>query len=158
MNHHIHMRNAPTFSREQPVLPRTADHALRALIVLARHGVGQSLSAVRICELTGTPRNYTGKTLHALARAGFLRSTRGPTGGFALLRQPSAITLADIADVFAESPRAPQCLLGTGPCDPEHPCAAHAQWMRVAAAARAPLKTTTIADLLYVSPLAEDLS
>ena len=141
------MRNSPIGGRT-PVLSKTADYALRALLVLARHGVGRTLSADTIAELTGTPPNYTGKTLYALARAGLLRSMRGPTGGFALAEDPASITIAEIADVFADPPATPRCLLGTGLCDAADPCAAHAHWKRVAAAARAPLVETTIASLL----------
>lgn len=133
---------------QNPVLTKTADYALRALLVLARHGVGRAMPAEGISDMTGTPPNYTSKTLYALARAGLLRSMRGPSGGFALVSDPADITIAQIADVFADAPRIPRCLLGTGMCDSDHPCAAHEQWTRVAAAARAPLLTTTLADLL----------
>ena len=146
-NDHISMRKSP-IAGQNPVLTKTADYALRALLVLARHGVGRSMPAESISELTGTPPNYTSKTLYALARAGLLRSMRGPSGGFALMNAPEQITISQIADVFADPPSIPRCLLGTGMCDADNPCAAHEQWKRVTAAARAPLDTTTLADLL----------
>lgn len=130
------------------MLTKTADYALRALLVLARHGRGRWLPADTIAELTGTPPNYTSKTLYALARAGMLRSMRGPTGGFALAMDAAEITIASIADVFAEPATTPACLLGARPCNSEHPCAAHDQWVRMTTAAREPLRTTTVADLL----------
>lgn len=130
------------------MLTKTADYALRALLVLARHGRGRWLPADSIAELTGTPPNYTSKTLYALARAGLLRSMRGPTGGFALAVDPATVTVANIADVFAESVPAPRCLLGARPCDATDPCRAHEHWTRMTTAAREPLRTTTIADLL----------
>lgn len=145
--HHISMRKSLVTS-PNPVLTKTADYALRALLVLARHGVGRSLPAESISEQTGTPPNYTSKTLYALARAGLLRSTRGPHGGFALMNAPGEITIAQVADVFADPPGISRCLLGTTMCDATNPCAAHERWKRVTAAARAPLDTTTLADLL----------
>lgn len=145
--HHIYMRNSPT-SADQPVLSRTAEYALRALLVLAQQGTGKPLTADVIAVMTGTPANYLGKTLYALMKAGILRSTRGPTGGFALSTDPTALTIAQIVDVFAEPSRAPRCLLGTGLCDSSRPCDAHYHWKRVTTAAREPLRTTTIADLL----------
>ena len=141
------MRNSTT-PVAHPVLSKTADYALRALLALARHGAGRPLPAESIAELTGAPANYMGKTLYALARAGMLRSARGPSGGFALAVAPETITIARIADVFAEAPVHPRCLLGARACDPSTPCAAHDRWTRVAAEARGPLISTTVADLL----------
>lgn len=130
------------------MLSRTAEHALRALLVLARHGKGRPLSAEAISGLTGAPANYLGKTLNTLARNGVLRSSRGPAGGFALAIDPATLTIAQVADVFTETTALARCLLGTGLCDSSRPCAAHHRWKRVTSAARDPLRTTTIADLL----------
>ncbi|HEX6051596.1 MAG TPA: Rrf2 family transcriptional regulator [Gemmatimonadaceae bacterium] len=130
------------------MLTKTADYALRALLVLARRGPGRSLAADAIAEMTGTPRNYTGKTLYALSKAGLVKGTRGPTGGFTLAKPAEEITIAAIADVFAEAPLWPLCLLGAEPCNPERPCPVHHRWTRVVHAAREPLMTTTIADLI----------
>ena len=141
------MRNSSS-PGERPLLSKTADYALRALLVLARRGVGRPMAAEAIAELTGTPPNYTSKTLHVLARAGMVRGTRGPAGGFALAVDPDAITVAQVAEVFAEPAGTPRCLLGSGPCNAAAPCTAHHQWKRLAQAAREPLESTTIADLL----------
>lgn len=141
------MRNSSS-TGDRPVLSKTAEYALRALLVLARHGEGRSLPAEAISGLTGTPANYLGKTLNLLARHGVVRSTRGPSGGFALAIDPSTLTIAEIVDVFSEAAEHPRCLLGTGTCDASRPCAAHDRWRRVISAAREPLRTTTIADLL----------
>ena len=130
------------------MLSRTAEHALRALLVLARREDAQPMPAEAIAELTGTPANYLGKTLNTLAKAGLLRCIRGPAGGFALAVPAESITVARIADVFTEPPANPRCLLGTGACDAAAPCAAHRRWKRLCAAARAPLIATTLADLL----------
>ena len=101
-----------------------------------------------VAELTGAPRNYLGKTLGALVKAGLLRSARGPLGGFTLAVDTASVTVARVADLFAE-PRAPRrCLTGDRACDPNHPCAAHAVWTAMTAAARAPLDATTLAHLL----------
>lgn len=140
------MQNSKSIA-SPPVLSRTADYALRAILVLARRGA-RPLAAESIAELTGSPPNYTSKTLNALTRAGLLRSMRGPTGGFVLAVPPEQISVARIAEVFAEAVHVPHCLLGTGPCNPESPCAAHAHWTRLTQAAREPLLATTVADLL----------
>lgn len=150
------MRNSP--STGQPILSRTAEYALRALLVLARNGTDRPLPADVIAEMTGTPANYLGKTLYALMKAGILRSSRGPSGGFALATDPATLTISQIVDVFSEPIGAPRCLLGTGLCDSSRPCDAHFNWKRVTNAAREPLRTTTVADLLGLRNGAWDTS
>ncbi|MGZ8376138.1 MAG: RrF2 family transcriptional regulator [Gemmatirosa sp.] len=130
------------------MLSHTSDHAIRAMLVLARrYGTGL-VRTEEIAHATGAPRNYLSKTLYALAKAGLVTSARGPTGGFALAIAPDAVTLARVIDCFDEPRPHTRCLLGTAPCDPAHPCAAHERWTAVMAARRVPLTTTTLADLL----------
>ncbi len=130
------------------MLSITSDYAIRAVLVLARrHGAGL-LRAEEIAEATGAPRNYLSKTLYALVKAGLVTSARGPTGGFALALPPEAVTLARVIDCFDEPRPQTRCLLGTAPCDARRPCAAHHRWNAIMAARRAPLTTTTVADLL----------
>ena len=66
------------------MLSATADHALRATLVLARHASGTRLRATAIADAVGAPRNYMAKTLNQLAKAGIVSSSRGPLGGFLL--------------------------------------------------------------------------
>jgi Rrf2 family protein len=130
------------------MLTTTADHALRALLAIARHGDARPLRVEDVARLTGAPRNYLGKTLGALVKAGLLRSARGPLGGFALAVAPRDVTIARLADLFAEPRTTRRCLLGDGPCVAARPCAAHDRWSTLTEAARAPLAGTTLADLL----------
>jgi Rrf2 family iron-sulfur cluster assembly transcriptional regulator len=139
------MRNS--FFPEITMLSATADHAIRAVLVLAR-ARGRVLSADEIAAATGAPQNYMAKTLNALAKSGLASSARGPAGGFTLAVPPASISIARIIDLF-DTPRArTRCMLGNVPCDPANPCAVHECWSRVMQARREPLLSTTIADLL----------
>jgi Rrf2 family protein len=132
------------------LLSQTTEYAVRAvLFIAARHP-----STVRASELADSlelPRNYLGKTLGALARAGLLLSTRGPAGGFRLSRPPSAITLSDVTRSFA--PPAPRrCLLGLGPCGQNPDCPVHHRWLPSAQLIDRFFDSTTVADLV-ASPM-----
>lgn len=130
------------------MLSHTSDHAIRAMLVLARrHGQGL-VRTEEIADATGAPRNYLSKTLYALVKAGLVTSARGPAGGFALAAAPETVTLARVIDCFDEPRPHTRCLLGSAPCNPARPCAAHDRWTAVMAARRVPLVTTTLADLL----------
>src|SRR5688500_7837013 len=106
------------------MLTQTADHALRALLALARQGGDRPLRVEELAVLTGAPRNYLGKTLGALVKAGLLRSARGPLGGFSLAVAPAQITVSRVVDLFAEPRVERRCLMGDRPCDAAHPCVA----------------------------------
>lgn len=131
------------------MLSRTADHALRALLYLARQEGGGPVTVDRIADALGAPRNYLGKTLHTLASRGLLDGMRGPAGGYRLRAHPTDVFVADLLEGLDETRRGrATCLLGDKPCDELQPCAAHARWMSVLDAAWAPFRTTTLADLL----------
>lgn len=130
------------------MLSQTSEHAIRALLFLAQRPLGEAVPATRIAAALGAPANYLAKTLNALARTGLIASTRGPAGGFRLRRPAGQITLAEVDDAFGEVRPAAVCLLGDRPCDGRAPCAAHARWASVCDQLRAPLRATTIADLL----------
>ena len=130
------------------MLTRTAEHALRAAIYLAREAQDGPVSADRVAAALGAPTNYMAKTLGALASAGIVAGRRGPHGGYRLLVPAAQLTIADIVDLFETEHGIVTCLIGGRPCDPKNPCAAHDRWTAVRDAARAPLRTTTIADLI----------
>jgi Rrf2 family protein len=135
--------------KEPTMLSQTSEHAIRAMLYLAQQAPGEPTPADRIARALGAPGNYLGKTLQLLARRGLLASARGPAGGFRLLRGADEIALADVVEAVSEGPR-PQavCLLGNRPCRAAAPCAAHARWNTVQDGLWAPLRRTTIADLL----------
>ena len=135
------------------MLTQTAEHALRAVLYLARHEGTRPVSADRVADALGAPRNYLSKTLNALAREGVLVSTPGRKGGFNLAVPPGELSVARVLAVFQAPSRQTNCLLGGWPCDAEHPCAVHARWTALLEASRAPLRSSTIAELLEGTPL-----
>ncbi len=130
------------------MLSSTSDYALRAILVLAQATDGRPLRADEIARATGSPANYLGKTLNALAKAGLVTSARGPFGGFVLAVPADELSLARIVDCFDEPRPQTRCLLGSVACDLARPCTAHHRWTAVKNARRAALADTTVADLL----------
>jgi Rrf2 family transcriptional regulator, nitric oxide-sensitive transcriptional repressor len=129
------------------VFSRTSEHALRAVLFIARHD-GRPCTAEMIAAGLGAPQNYMSKTLHELARHGLLRSTRGPNGGFSLAIPSRAVTIGQIVDLFDTPRENPVCLLGSRPCNPKAPCAVQDRWTATSNASRAPLRAMSIAELL----------
>ena len=130
------------------MVSQTSEHAIRAVLFLAQRPAGGTVSADVIAEALGAPRNYLSKTLNVLAKEGILSSMRGPTGGFRLEVPADRLTLEAVVRPFDEPRVKAVCLLGGRPCTDEHPCDAHFRWKAVSKEMWAPLRETTIADLL----------
>lgn len=145
----MYMRNALTPPTGRRLLSRTAEHALRALLLLARQEPTGFVPAAGVAAALGTPPNYTAKTLRRLASKGLLRSVRGPQGGFALSMEPSEVSVARLVDALDEpAERTAVCLLGDRPCDEGRPCDAHRRWTEVQDRTNQLLERITLADLL----------
>lgn len=128
------------------ILSTTGEHALRALLFLARQD-GECVSAGAIARAVGAPANYLSKTLQVLARDGVVAGTRGPTGGFRLMQPAATVTVAQIASLFSEPIRSPMCLLGGIPCSHENACVAHAAWRQMHMQMSRMLDDVTLASL-----------
>jgi Rrf2 family protein len=130
------------------MLSITADHALRAVLLLARIPADHAIRADTVAEAIGAPRNYLAKTLNALAKAGIVRSARGPFGGFSLAIPAADLTVAQVTQIFDARPRTGVCLLGKRACDSASPCTAHNTWTAITESALSAIERTTIAELL----------
>lgn len=152
------MRNTPYSPARLPILSQTSEHALRAVLYLARREADGFTSALEIAKALGAPSNYLGKTLRLLVRRGLLRSVRGAQGGFRLRRPAHTISAAEVIEAVDETSPVATCLLGDHPCNPAHPCEAHAKWTALRDLVLKPMEETSIADLLGIPPADQDPS
>jgi Rrf2 family nitric oxide-sensitive transcriptional repressor len=72
-----------------------SDYAFRTLLHLGSR-VDEVVPVATIADTFGLSANHLAKVAQALARAGFVRTHRGPSGGLALARTPEAIRLGDV--------------------------------------------------------------
>lgn len=128
------------------MLTQTAQYALRTVLWLAAAG-GERRTVEQLADALDVPQNYLSKTLHQLARAGVVESTRGKHGGFSLGRAPARITLREVVAPFQELGQR-TCLLGRATCSDRHACAAHTHWKAVSEQVAAFFTRTTVAELL----------
>jgi Rrf2 family transcriptional regulator, nitric oxide-sensitive transcriptional repressor len=129
------------------VLSQTAEYGLRAVLMIAKED-GRPVGAARLAGQLRIPPNYLSKTLHQLARAGILRSSRGRLGGFRLAKPPDRTLLIDVVSPFGELQARQSCLLGRPVCSDSTACAAHQSWKRVAEMVADFFRETSVADLL----------
>ncbi|MCG8468352.1 MAG: Rrf2 family transcriptional regulator [Gemmatimonadetes bacterium] len=132
------------------MLSQTAEYALRAAVELSERYEEGPIRVDDIASRLAVPRNYLSKILHALAKDGLLRSTRGPSGGFELARPPSKIPIEDVIRPFDPGlvSGARACLLGRKACGDADPCAAHSRWGVVRAQVQSFFAETTLEKLV----------
>ena len=79
-------------------LSHLADYAVVLMTAAARRPAGARLSATELSADTGVPLPTAQKLMGQLAACGLLSSARGASGGFALAKAASEISLADIVE------------------------------------------------------------
>ena len=93
-----------------------ASLAMHSMILLAGAALDRGLNVREIAAQTGASEAHLAKVLQRLAKAGLLRSSRGPAGGFSLALPAEAITLLTILEAI-EGPTQPSgCLLRRQDC------------------------------------------
>jgi len=130
------------------MLSQTAEYALRTVLYLAAEEQDTLFRVSEIADQLDVPQNYLSKTLHLLARAGVLTSSRGKHGGFRLAKPPSRLTLAEVVAPFDGPTGARICLLGRSACSDSDPCPAHGRWKAVSTEVSTFFRETTVSDLL----------
>lgn len=72
-----------------------SDYALRVLMYAATRD-GRLITIEETADVYGISRAHLMKVASQLTRAGFLKATRGRTGGLALAKRPDKIRLGDV--------------------------------------------------------------
>src|SRR3954465_2436868 len=78
------------------LLPHKGALAIAAVIDIALNARGRPVAAKALATRHRLPPRHLEPVLQALVRAGILKGTRGPRGGYELARERRRITVADI--------------------------------------------------------------
>ena len=129
------------------IYSRSAEYAIRAFVRLAQVSEGRITRARQIAELEGIPAPFLAKILQQLTRSGQLRSSKGPTGGFALRLPAEAISLRRIVEALDGLEGYRRCPIGLAECTDQAPCGMHDSWKSLRSRIMDYWERTTIADL-----------
>jgi len=108
---------------------------------------GTRLLARDISAHEKIPGPFLGKIFQTLVRAGLLKSSKGPGGGFALARDPETISLYDIYRAIDGTTYLEACAVGLARCSDEVPCPLHERWKPIRERIRNYLEATSLADM-----------
>ena len=129
-------------------IPVKVDYGVRALVDLAMHRQNAPVRASDIAGRTMIPPPYLAQVLHALGKAGMVRSQRGPHGGHALAVEPNDISLSMVMDCLGPNDNLVACLEDLKACIHVPSCAQREVWQEVELTVYRILSTKTIGDLV----------
>jgi Rrf2 family protein len=125
------------------------EYAMRAMIELSlRREAGVLVPAREIARAQQVPLRFLEQQLGALHKAGLVESFRGAGGGCRLAKDPSEITVAEIADAIEGQLYPMFCLEPTDhTCFADSRCGLQGFWGDVARAIQQVFEETTVAHL-----------
>ncbi len=110
-------------------LSNTSQYAIRILAYITDKKGSQLINATELAQSLDISYKFLTKIMTELVKADFIESIRGRDGGYRLKRSASQIMVDDILNLFNDSIRDEQCVLGIGFCNGMCKCALHDQWM-----------------------------
>jgi len=135
---------------ETPLISRTVEYALRAVLHLAAHRPN-ARTTEQISRGTKVPRPYLYKVLQALNREGIVVSQRGLGGGVSLERDPAQLTILAIINAVEPFQRIEKCPLGLA-AHSASLCPLHRRLDNAMSMVEEAFRQSTIADLLAEPP------
>ncbi len=134
-------------------LSTKGEYASRAMLELSlRYDKGPQHIG-RISRSQNIPQRFLEQILLLLKRAGYLKSKKGPKGGYYLAKPPAEINVAEVIRVL-EGPLAPiDCVsvMAHEPCPMETTCGLRWLWKEVRDSVAEILERTTFADLVRLN-------
>ena len=110
-------------------LSNTSQYAIRILAYMADQKDSKLMNATELSEALQVPYKFLTKIMTELVKVGIVVSIRGREGGYQFEKKTSEIMVSDILDIFNDSIKDEQCVLGIGFCNGMCKCALHDQWM-----------------------------
>jgi len=129
------------------IYSRSAEYAIRSLVHLAGLAENEYAMVKNIAAETTIPPHFLAKILQDLARDGFLRSSKGPHGGFRLRIAARDLSMLKIVEAVDGAGRYDRCIGGSPECNNRAPCGMHDSWMALRSRIIGYLEGTSIADL-----------
>ena len=100
------------------MLSNSCRYGIRAVIYLASQPLSNGKTGIKkISNDLNLPTPFLAKILQQLAKQKILSSSKGPHGGFSLLKDPHKITLLDVVNTIDGSDTFTGCIMHNGTCE-----------------------------------------
>lgn len=108
-------------------LSRKTDLAIRALATLGR--TDERLKGERLAAEIDTSTQFLPQIIGPLIKKGWVRSERGPGGGYELAKPLGSISMLDVVEAAQGEIENGRCVLRDGPCPGTKSCPIHTAWL-----------------------------
>ena len=126
---------------------KTTSYSLTVLSYMA--GIAdEKMSAKFLHEKLSIPYPYLRQVLTNLSHHGFIKSTRGRSGGFTFSKPKEDISIADIIDASDGLESLNNCILGFHKCPFDNQCSMHNKWEKIRHDILKVLKETSLSDIV----------
>jgi len=137
------------------MLSNSCRYGIRAVIYLASQPESAGKTGIKkISSDLDLPTPFLAKILQQLAKQKILSSTKGPHGGFSILKDPQKITLYDIIKTIDGEEVFTNCIMHNGPCitvdNTKKPCPLHDDYSKARTDRINLFRGKTIYDLVKV--------
>lgn len=124
-------------------------YALRLMLDLAVNDNGEYISLKTIAHRQKISGKYLEQIIGVLAKAGYVRSTRGSSGGYRLARPAGEYTVGSILRLTEGSLAPAACAeKGAEPCEKAEECMTAAVWRELNDAINSVVDRITLPDLM----------
>ena len=124
-------------------------YAVRLMLDLAANDNGEPIRLKDAANRQAISEKYLEQIISVLNKAGFVKSLRGPQGGYLLAYPPSELTIGNILRVMEGQLSPVDCVIESGPpCERQDDCATRILWQKLDQAINDVVDHTTIGDLL----------
>ena len=128
-------------------LSNSSQYAIRILSYMALQQDKELLNATQLAEILHIPYKFLTKIMTEIVKSGLVDSIRGRDGGYKFKKEPSDIIVSEILEVFNDSIKDEQCILGIGYCNGMCKCALHDQWMEPKLLMQKMFQESSLADI-----------
>lgn len=118
------------------------------MIIVGQSSDGGPVSTRMISETGGIPYQLACKIMQQLHKAGLVKSRMGPSGGFMLARDSSAITLKDIVEAVQGAVSMNGCIGDVSFCEHRPRCAVSAKLEDLQSRINGFLESVSLVDLV----------
>ena len=124
-------------------------YAIRLMLDLANNDSGDPIRLKDVARRQEISEKYLEQIISVLNKAGFVRSIRGPQGGYTLAREPKEYTVGMILRLTEGSLSPVECVQADGAgCEREENCATRILWKKLDDAINEVVDHVTLEDLL----------
>ena len=107
-------------------LSKSFGYALRGILYIAvMQDENRKVQIEEIATKLSVPKHFLGKIMQQIVKAGLLKSTKGPYGGFALTRETLNTPVIKLVEITDGMEQFSMCVLNFKHCNGLNPCPFH---------------------------------